>query len=128
MNLAVSGLPEPQALEITKRLVRIKEDATYWLGLVMIAEGENEAAVDYLGRMILENAPDSRWVDAARINLATAMLGLGRRDEAVGLLREDRSPQRFGSRIEAARIEAARPAAEGTEEPSAAVAPDGSPG
>ena len=128
MNLAVSGLPEPQALEITNRLVRMKEDATYWLGLVMIAEGANEAAVDYLGRMILENAPDSRWVDAARINLATAMLGLGRRDEAVTLLREDRSPQRFGSRLEAARIEAERPAAERPEEPSAAVAPEGSPG
>jgi hypothetical protein len=106
INAAVANLPEPQATAITGRLNRMKEDATYWLGLVMLAEGQDEAAEDYLGRMILENMPDSRWADAARINLASALVRLGRPEEAAALLREDRSPQRFGSRLRADRIEA----------------------
>ena len=83
----------------------MKEDATYWLGVVTLAEGENEAAVDYLQRMTLETAPDSRWTDAARANLGRALAALGRIDEAVKVLREDGSPQRFGSRLLADRLE-----------------------
>lgn len=125
MNAAVANLPEPQAKAITGRLIRMKEDATYWLGLVMLAEGQDEAAEDYLGRMILENMPDSRWADAARINLASALVRLGRPDEAAALLREDRSPQRFGSRLRAERIsrETSPGEAERAEENPAPVAP-----
>jgi TolA-binding protein len=87
----------------------MKEDATYWLGLLMLAEGQDEAAVDYLQRMTLEASPDSRWTDAARVNLAAALARLGKRAEAVSLLRAEGSPQRFGSRIMADRLEAAAP-------------------
>ena len=106
---ALAGAPEAQAAAITSRLVRMKEDATYWLGLVMLAEGQDEAAVDYLQRMTLEAAPDSRWTDAARVNLAVALERLGRTAEAVSLLRADGSPQRFGSRIVADRLAADAP-------------------
>ena len=82
----------------------MKEDATYWLGLLTLGEGEFEAAADYLGRMTLEASPDSRWTDAARVNLAAALVGLGRDAEAVACLDEDGSPQRFGSRLEARRL------------------------
>jgi hypothetical protein len=101
---AVASLPEQQAAAINRRLARIKEDATYWLGLVMLGEGEFAAAEDYLRRMTLEAAPDSRWTDAARINLAAALVGLGKPAEAAVLLREDGSPQRFGSRLLAERL------------------------
>ncbi len=107
INEAVARLPEPQAAALSGGLIRMKEDATYWLGLVMLAEGQNEAAADYLGRMTLESAPDSRWTDAARIHLAAALAGLGRDSEAAGLLRQDGSPQRFGSQLMADRLEAA---------------------
>ena len=83
----------------------MKEDATYWLGVVTLAEGENATAADYLGRMTLEAAPDSRWTDAARVNLAQALEALGRTAEAIKLLREDASPQRFGSRLRAEELE-----------------------
>jgi hypothetical protein len=106
---ALAGAPEPQAAAITSRLVRMKEDATYWLGLLMLAEGQDEAAVDYLQRMTLEASPDSRWTDAARVNLAAALARLGKPAEAVSLLRAEGSPQRFGSRIMADRLEAATP-------------------
>ncbi len=101
---AVAALPEEQAAAATRGLVRMKEDATYWLGLLTLGEGEFEAAADYLGRMTLEASPDSRWTDAARVNLAAALVGLGRDAEAVACLDEDGSPQRFGSRLEARRL------------------------
>jgi Flp pilus assembly protein TadD len=85
---------------------QMKEDATYWLGVLTLAEGDNEAAVDYLERMMLGASPDSRWTDAARVNLAQAFLALGRTADAVTALQGDASPQRFGSRILAARAAA----------------------
>jgi hypothetical protein len=102
---AVQAAPPPQADAVERLYRRMKEDATYWLGVVTLAEGENEAAVDYLQRMTLETAPDSRWTDAARANLGRALAALGRIDEAVKVLREDGSPQRFGSRLLADRLE-----------------------
>lgn len=104
---AVAGLPEEQAAAVTRGLARMKEDATYWLGLLTLSEGQFAAAADYLGRMTLEGSPDSRWTDAARVNLAAALVGLGRPAEAAAALEADGSPQRFGSRLEAARLKAA---------------------
>jgi hypothetical protein len=105
VNDAVAGLPDETAAQLRRALTRMKEDATYWLGLVMLAEGQDEAAADYLGRMTLEAAPDSRWTDAARINLAAALIALDRDAEAAAVLRADGSPQRFGSRLLANRLE-----------------------
>lgn len=97
----------PVAADAVRRLdAQLKEDAAYWLGVVTLGEGECEAAVDYLRRMTLEAAPDSRWADAARQNLGVAYAALGRDAEAAAVLRQDESPQRFGSRLEAARLEA----------------------
>jgi outer membrane protein assembly factor BamD (BamD/ComL family) len=107
--VAVRGLPAEQA-EAARRLYgQMKEDAAYWLGVLTLSEGEYEAAIDYLRRMTLEAAPDSRWADAAQVNLAQAYLGLGKMSEAVAALRADRSPQRFGSRLVADRLEKQRP-------------------
>ncbi|MFM8892716.1 MAG: tetratricopeptide repeat protein [Planctomycetia bacterium] len=102
---AVAASPPQQADGVRRLFEQMKEDATYWLGVLTLAEGENATAADYLGRMTLEAAPDSRWTDAARVNLAQALLGLGRTAEAVELLRADASPQRFGSRLRAERLE-----------------------
>ena len=104
---AVRAVPPPQADAVRRLYEQMKEDATYWLGVLTLAEGEYEAAIDYLRRMTLEAAPDSRWADAARLNLAEALLGAGDVAGATALLREDASPQRFGSRLRAARLERA---------------------
>jgi hypothetical protein len=96
---AVGQAPPQQADGMKRLFEQMKEDATYWLGTLTLAEGEYETAVDYLGRMILTASPDSRWADAARVNLARAYVGLGRTEDAARLLREDASPQRFGSRM-----------------------------
>lgn len=108
---AAKAAPPEQADGIRRLYGAMKEDATYWLGVLMLAEGEYQTATDYLGRMILELAPDSRWADAARTNLAAAEVALGHTADAIRLLRADPSPQRFGSRLEAARLERAPAAA-----------------
>jgi hypothetical protein len=110
LRAALAGVPEQQAAAIGGLYRQMKEDATYWLGVLTLAEGEDAAAAEYLGRMTLEAAPDSRWADAARTNLAQALVGLGRTPEAIALLRADQSPQRFGSRVLANRLEAAEKA------------------
>lgn len=101
---AVKRSPPEQADAVRRLYDDMKQDATYWLGVLTLAEGESETAVDYLGRMTLEAAPDGRWADAARINLAHAQLAMGDTAAAIALLRADPSPQRFGSRILAERI------------------------
>lgn len=103
------GLPAPQADQLKRVYDELKGDATYWLGVLTLAEGEYETAVDYLDRMTLQANPEGIWSDAARVNLSRARLALGDRDEAVRLLREDASPQRFGSRLLAERISSAGP-------------------
>ena len=102
---AVKMVPPEQVDGVKRLFEQMKEDATYWLGVLTLAEGEDATAADYLGRMTLEAAPDSRWTDAARVNMARALTGLGRTAEAVKLLREDASPQRFGSRLLAEELE-----------------------
>jgi hypothetical protein len=105
---AVAQVPPEKAAAVERLYRQMKEDATYWLGLVTLGEGQPEAAVDYLQRMTLEVSPDSRWTDAARANLGRALADLGRVDEAAKVLREDGSPQRFGSRLLADRLERER--------------------
>lgn len=106
---AVAGAPPEQAETLRRAYSDLKADATYWLGVLTLGEGEYETAVDYLDRMTLAANPDGVWADAARVNLARARLAMGDRPEAIRLLREDASPQRFGSRLLADRLEAASP-------------------
>lgn len=113
LSESLRGVP-PEQVDTARRVYeQMKEDAAYWLGVLTLAEGDAATAVDYLERMTIEAAPDSRWTDAARTNLADAFVALGRTADAVRLLREDVSPQRYGSRILADRLErqAATPAA-----------------
>lgn len=114
ITAALERASPDQAAAQRRLYEQMKEDATYWLGVLTLAEGEYAAAVDYLRRMTLEAAPDGRWADASRLNLAEALIGLGRREEAIALLRDDPSPQRFGSRLLARRLEAAASSAGGT--------------
>jgi hypothetical protein len=125
------GLPPQQAEQMKRVYEELKGDATYWLGILTLAEKEYETSVDYLERMTLRANPDGIWADAARVNLARAKIGLGQNDEAARLLREDASPQRYGSRILADRLQppeqpAAQPAGEPTAQPAGEpAAPEG---
>jgi outer membrane protein assembly factor BamD (BamD/ComL family) len=100
----VNQFSENQQEGVRKVYEQMKEDATYWLGITTLAEGDYEIAMDYLGRMTLFASPDGRWASAARVNLAEAKILAGDSQGAIQLLREDRSPQRFGSRFRARQI------------------------
>ncbi len=97
----MSTMPPQQAGLLQQLVGQMKEDATYYLGVVTLGEGEYEAAIDFLDRMTLEASPDSRWADAARINAAKAYAAIGNPERARELLEADESPQRFGSRLAA---------------------------
>jgi len=97
--------PETQRETVRRIYEQMKEDATYWLGLVTLSEGDYEIAADYLERMTLLALPDGRWASAARINLAEAKVQSGNIEGAIKLLRGDRSAQRFGSRFRAEQLE-----------------------
>jgi hypothetical protein len=106
LAVVARSLP-PQQADVARAVFgQMKDDAAYWLGILTLAEREYETAIDYLQRMTLEAAPDGRWSDAARANLAEAYIGLGRTADAITALRADLSPQRFGSRLRADRLEA----------------------
>jgi tetratricopeptide (TPR) repeat protein len=100
----VSMVDPSQADAVGRICLRMKEDATYWLGLLLAREGQFEAAVDYLDRMTLAASADSPWADAARVAAARGYAGLGRVERARELLMADESPQRFGSRLVADRL------------------------
>ena len=100
----VARLPDGQREAVRKIYEQMKEDATYWLGIATLSEEDYEIAMDYLGRMTLLASPNGRWASAARVNLAEAKIQAGDTDAAIKLLREDRSPQRFGSRFRAQQV------------------------
>jgi hypothetical protein len=100
----VAAAPAEARDGLERMLERMREDAGYWLGVVSLATGDDRPAVDFFQRMTLDEHPQGRWTDAARVNLAAALTGLDRIDEAVAMLRTDESPQRFGSRLRASAL------------------------
>ncbi len=84
---------------------RVKGSAGYWLGLLCFDVGDYEVAVHWLRDQTLETQPQGPWAPGARYNLARAYEALGRREEAIALLRADDSPQREGNRLRAQWLE-----------------------
>ena len=54
----------------TALLLRAKQDASYWLGLLAFQRANYSSAIDYLARRTLEVMPDGPWSSGARYNLA----------------------------------------------------------
>ncbi len=89
-------------------VVRRKQDATYWLGLISFDEGQYEAAKDYFSMVPQETSPisPSPWANAATYNLARTCEATGETAEAIKLLAEkplnkDTSPQSYGNHLRA---------------------------
>jgi tetratricopeptide (TPR) repeat protein len=82
------------------RIQRVRDDSTYWLGLVQCEKGDLENAVKWLS-MSLPEEGENPWANGARYNLARTYETLGRRDEALKLYRRDRSPQAYGNHLRA---------------------------
>jgi len=72
--------------------------ATYWLALTYSEIGKPNAAIEWLGKPIVEASPPSPWTPGARYNLARCYEQLGQYDLARQWLESDKeSPQRHGN-------------------------------
>lgn len=83
----------------------VKQNATYWIGVLSFDDGKFEVAADWLGRSGLGDA-DSPWSSGARYNRARALEAQGKFEEAAKLLAEDTSPQRHGNLLRAKMLRA----------------------
>lgn len=103
-----------KAVEIQINSVRrIKQNASYWLGLIAYEDGQYEAAIHFFDRQTLQATPDGPWTNGARYNLARAYEVLARQtgetdkyERAIENYRAGQSPQRHGNLIRARRLEA----------------------
>ena len=87
---------------LIRRTQRIKEHATYWLGLTYYESGKYNAVIEWLDKPVMQAALPSPWRAGARYNLARSYEALGQTDKAVELLEADDSPQRHGNLLRAA--------------------------
>jgi hypothetical protein len=83
---------------------RKRDDAAYWLGLIAFDQGDYSTAAQFFGPMTLDAYPDGPWTNGARYNLARCDEAQGKLPEAIKLFESDRSPQRYGNRLRAARL------------------------
>jgi tetratricopeptide (TPR) repeat protein len=109
----------PPVQKYAYTVLRRKQDATYWLGLISYDEKEFTAAEDYFQRLTLGVWPTGPWTDGARYNLARTYEADGRKDDAIKLYEADDSPQRHGNQFRARRLEAESVTAPAAEKPAA---------
>lgn len=83
------------------RLARVREYASYWLGLVALQRGQQDAAEDYLLIRTMRAYPDGQWFEGARYNLARLYAEQGKEKQAIALFERDTSAQRHGSLLRA---------------------------
>jgi hypothetical protein len=79
-----------------------KYDATYWLALTYADSAKPGAAIEWLGKPVVETSPPGPWIPGARYNLARCYEQLGQVELARQWLESDKeSPQRHGNLLRA---------------------------
>jgi hypothetical protein len=87
---------------IRATLTWAKIDAGYWLGVIAAEQGNNEAAIDWLGTRTLEAFPDGPRTPGAKYNLARVYEAEGQIAKAAETYRSDAdSPARPGNLLRA---------------------------
>ncbi len=92
---------KPPVERYAQAMLRRKQDATYWLGLISFDEKQFATAEEYFKTLTLEIWPHGPWTDGARYNLARTYEASGKTGEALSLYDSDDSPQRHGNRLRA---------------------------
>ena len=80
---------------------RVKEHATYWLGLTYFETGKYDTVIEWLDERVLRAPIPGPWMASARYNLARSYEALGQIDKAIALLEADDSPQEHGNKLRA---------------------------
>jgi tetratricopeptide (TPR) repeat protein len=93
------------------RMQRVKEHATYWLGLTYYETGKYETAIEWLDERVLQAPLPSPWMASARYNVARSYEAMGQADKAIALLEADDSPQQHGNKLRALWLKDAQAAA-----------------
>lgn len=84
------------ASRLLYRLAKI--NASYWLGLVAMEQGNHRAAIDYFAKRTLEATPGGPWTHGAKYNLGRVFEALGQTDKASHEYESDiSSPALFGN-------------------------------
>ncbi|MCH5377524.1 MAG: tetratricopeptide repeat protein [Planctomycetes bacterium] len=84
-----------------RMVVRIKQNASLWLGLIHYSTGRYEDARDWFQIRCLEAHDDGPWTASARYNLARTYEKLGDFEAARQLYLRDDSPQKHGNLLRA---------------------------
>jgi tetratricopeptide (TPR) repeat protein len=107
--------------EFENAFQRKRDDAAYWLGIIAFEQGDYSTAAQFFGPMTLDPYPDGPWTNGARYNLARCDEAQGKLPEAIKLYEADKSPQRYGNRLRAARLKekiSSQPAEKPTAKPT----------
>jgi tetratricopeptide (TPR) repeat protein len=83
------------------RMLRVKEHATYWIGLTYFETGKYDTVIEWLEERVIKAPIPGPWMAGARYNLARSYEALGQTDKAIALLEGDDSPQRHGNKLRA---------------------------
>ena len=103
---------QQRAGAVEQLMVRTKQNASYWLGLIAFDVGDYQVASDYFEKRLLASDPDSIWASGARYNLGRCQEAIGWRDGSVALLQRavqsyqvvEDSPLTAGCRVRARRL------------------------
>ena len=99
------GSPEALAAEEAHRIVVLrhaKQNASYWLGLLLFEQQDYASASDYFMKRTLKANPDGRWTAGATYAMGRIHEAQGHIDEAVAAYESDQtSPQSHGNRLRA---------------------------
>lgn len=94
----LAQVPEDRP-DVQQRTLRVKQNATYWMGLLQMDRGDPPSAVQYFQRLTLDRWPDGPWTAGARFNLARVYETTGEAAKAAALYAADVSPQFHGNRL-----------------------------
>ena len=94
-------ISEVTSAEKQKVYTAAKDDASYWVALLLYDEGKFSSAENWLVNPQLAAAANGRWASGTRYNLARTYEAQGKIDDAIALLEKDSSPQQHGNRLRA---------------------------
>ena len=85
---------------------RLRDNVTYWLGLIQYEKRDYETALDWLQERTLESTHENPWQQGSRYNVGRCYEALGKYGEAIKFYRDgNSSPQYEGNLLRAKLLE-----------------------
>jgi hypothetical protein len=104
-RIARDDIDDATLAEEQKDVLRgVKQDASYWLGLVSFERGQYQPAINHLANRTLKSFPNGQWVNGARYNLGRSYEEVEDYVAAVEQYEADTSPQRYGNLLRAKQL------------------------